>query len=112
MVATMSVLVAGGVWWTVFRNDYPCNSAKGVGVGMAIDGEDHPLSATPQDALRAWAHGGLPAMTQDPLPEDGWIEYRGRWVRDMPNDSFYEVSMTRTPRGWFAGSFNLCTRRR
>jgi hypothetical protein len=30
----------------------------------------------------------------------------------MPNDAFYEVSVSETPRGWFAGSYNHCTRAR
>ena len=111
MVVLVAVLVGAAIWQGVFRNDYPCNSARSVGVSRAIDGPDRPLPATPQDALRGWAANDRavtnPAFTR---PADGWILYRGRWVHDLPGDSFYEVSVTETPHGWFAGSYSFCTR--
>lgn len=109
LIVVAAVVAGAAGWAVVFREEYPCPSSKGVGLGWDLD-RAPPFHGDPQEALRAMA-ASAPAMTANRIPADGWIEHRGRWIHDMPGNSFYEVQVTETQQGgWFATSLNLCTR--
>ena len=105
VVLVLLVVFAGSALTSQFFSAFPRGACKGVGVSTAITtdvGEGRPVrAATPEEALAAFAPDA-PLLGPEPMPADGWEQYRGRWVRDL-GDSFYEVDVVDTPNGWVVG---------
>jgi hypothetical protein len=107
IAVVLLVVFAGSALTSQFFSAFPRGACKGVGYASAISGagggEGSPQGyATPVDALAAFAPFAPPLGGQ-PVPADGWEEYRGHWVRDMHDGTYYEVGVHEGPGGWLAG---------
>lgn len=113
IVAALLVIFVGGAVTSDFFNAYPRGACKGVGYGSLIGDLSEggpPGHETPEAALAAFAPQA-PRLGPLPLPADGWEEYRGRWVRNMGDRSYYEMDVYEGPNGWVAGGdFMICGR--
>jgi hypothetical protein len=113
------IIVAGAVWFVVERDGYPCSASKGVGYGPAIDAPSTSRAGTtvgagpadsPERALASLAASDAPRMGAERIPATGWVEKRGRWVRDMSPSTFYEATLTHGSDRWEVSSYRLCSR--
>ncbi len=106
--AAAFVIVGGLAWFLAGQDKYPCRASKGYGFGPALVDPPSSLPATPEAALRAFASSGAPSLTAEPIPAEGWVEYRGRWVHELPSGNFYEVNLTRNDNGWQVRDPKVC----
>lgn len=121
-IVVVTMLAASLIWVGIIRNPYPCNTSKGVGIGSPVDSAlaeakagDAPPTSLPSseaDALRRLSSSGAPPMSKEPIPSDGWIPIKGRWVHDLSDGTFYQVKLTGTDNGWRVDDYRLCSRER
>lgn len=112
VVLMLLVVFVGSALTNEWFSEYPRGACKGVGYGAFLTAEPDPAAvhATPEAALAAFAPKVMQLGPQ-PVPADGWQEYRGRWVRDMGDGSFYEMDVHERANGWVAsGDFLFCGR--
>ena len=118
LVTTVVVVVAAGVlglgtlWYTNVADAYR-GSCKFAGGPAPVDWGNvagAATASTPEGAIAAFAAQPGATATGYPVPQDGWHEYRGRWVRDIADDQFLEISVAETRGGWVVTSAISCFR--